>query len=239
MARRTAYEIVDWEEHFEVAQTKRNRHHKHSWVAMPNKHDGKGYRRLAKRKDFLSVFGAWCLIAEVASKCPKRGLLADSDGPLCTEDIAIKTGASEAEMDAALKVLCSKAIGWMRSVHYSVHDLTAVRPQSDPDTPTRQDQTEQYNTEPNNTVQGPHEIKISSCDDCYDRSIPPIAIALAVTGEKHSGRAANSFSKEYGRVGDSGFRDAVARTFKDLKKGGINKPGALLNSKLQLLPDVR
>lgn len=93
---RPLYRIVEWDHHYEVSQSKRaERPEKLAWVAIPNKHDGKGFRRVARQTDAADLFAAWVLILEVASKCAPRGTLIDSDGHLNAMDLADKTGFPE------------------------------------------------------------------------------------------------------------------------------------------------
>lgn len=110
----TTYRIRNWGEHFEKAQTRACK--VVSWVPFPNKHDGKGYRRIMRLKDGAAIYGAWVLIVQVASKCKVRGVLADDDGPLSAKDISDKTGLPEKLVENALKALCSKEIGWVEHV---------------------------------------------------------------------------------------------------------------------------
>lgn len=105
------YSIRDWDSHFEVAQSKRSERTR--WVAIPNKHDGKSFRRLMRMKNGMALYGAWILIVQVASKCPVRGRLEDDDGPLTAADIADKASADEKIVQAALDACSSKAIGWI------------------------------------------------------------------------------------------------------------------------------
>lgn len=105
------YSIRDWDEHFEVSQSRKNKHMR--WVSIPTKHDGKSFRRLMLREDGTTIFCAWVLIVQVAAKCPRRGILADADGPLDAFDLHIKTGCPVTVFDNALKALVSKEIGWM------------------------------------------------------------------------------------------------------------------------------
>lgn len=107
-----AYRIVDWNNNFEKAQTRKNEGPL-KWVGIPTKHDGKGFRRIMSREDGPQIFAAWVLIVQVAAKCPQRGLLIDSDGPLTAEDLAFKTGCPETLLATALSVLCSEKIGWI------------------------------------------------------------------------------------------------------------------------------
>lgn len=115
----TLYVIRDWDQHFEVAQSKRSkRPERTQWVPIPNKHDGKSFRRLMKMKNGPALYGAWVLIVQVASKCQVRGTLCDGDGPLTAADIADKTLVDEKIIQAALDACSSKAIGWIESREY-------------------------------------------------------------------------------------------------------------------------
>lgn len=110
----TMYVIRDWNEHFEISESRKYKNL--SWVALPNKHDGKSYRRLVRLEDGAAIFGVWIAIVQVASKCPERGVLADADGPLTPEDISDKTGMSESLVVRALEVLSSERIKWIIAV---------------------------------------------------------------------------------------------------------------------------
>lgn len=115
MAGVPTYRIKGWDSHgFQVAQNSRTRGPL-KWVAMPTKHDGKGFRRLMRHKEGAAYFGCWCLIVQVAAKCPTRGVLADGDGPLSSSDLHLKTGAPEELMTRAMKFL-SDEIGWLERV---------------------------------------------------------------------------------------------------------------------------
>ena len=107
----TLYKIKDWEKHFENYESKRYQTLK--WVAIPNKHDGKGFRRIASLPNCERVLCGWYLMLELASKMPKRGILADDDGPLTPEDMALKTGFPVDCFRDAITSLISPQIGWM------------------------------------------------------------------------------------------------------------------------------
>lgn len=111
------YRIKDWDRHFEIAQSRKC--DKLFWVAVPNKHDGKGYRRVARHERAGDVFSAWILILQVASKCPTRGVLADADGEITAEDLADKTGFAKDIFDLAFTVLTDKKIGWLEVANTS------------------------------------------------------------------------------------------------------------------------
>lgn len=110
------YEIVEWDRDFEISQGRRSK--KHEWVAIPNKHDGKGYLRVASQKNGVEIFAAWCLMVQLASKMPVRGVLADEDGPLTLEDMAIKTRMPVAIFEQAAEYLTRPEIGWLRVCDY-------------------------------------------------------------------------------------------------------------------------
>ena len=90
---------------------------------MPNKHDGKSYRRLMRRPDGLAIYAAWILIVQVASKCRPRGVLADDTGPLTADDLAIKTDGPAETFATAMEVLSSPDIGWLEAL--SLEDARA------------------------------------------------------------------------------------------------------------------
>lgn len=109
------YRIRGWFDHFETSES-RKRVHALPWVGVPTKHDGKTFRRLMRRADGVTIYGAWVLILAVAAKCPTRGTLADEDGPLSADDIADMTGATADVIKNAMEVLTSDAIRWVEVV---------------------------------------------------------------------------------------------------------------------------
>ena len=111
------YQIKDWDHLFEIAQSRKcERLH---WVAVPNKHDGKGYRRVAKHPRATDIFTAWILILQVGSKQVQRGLLVDGKEPITPEDLADKTGYSEEIFILAFDVLTDPKIAWLEKVNSS------------------------------------------------------------------------------------------------------------------------
>lgn len=107
----TLYQIRNWDVHFENSQSRKYR--AVSWVPIPNKHDGKSFRRLMQLADGMEIYAAWILLVQVASKCPKRGVLADDDGPLSAGDVSLKCDAPEHVMEKAMTILSSPEIGWL------------------------------------------------------------------------------------------------------------------------------
>jgi hypothetical protein len=144
------YSIKNWAKHYEKAQTRKVENAQ--WVPVPVKHDGKGFRRLMAMPNGASIYGAWMLILQVAAKCKVRGTLADEDGPLTAEDLALKTGCPESLFSEALEVLSGSAVGWML-VSRTQRDTTPV--DSDPKSLQLQDRTEQDITGQNKEEDAP------------------------------------------------------------------------------------
>jgi hypothetical protein len=110
---RIRYRIRRWDELFENAQSRKTG--RLSWVPVPNKHDGKSFRRLMALPNGPAIYGAWILTLQVASKCPERGVLADADGPLTAEDLAVKTDCPETLFDEVFAELTSEKIPWLEA----------------------------------------------------------------------------------------------------------------------------
>ncbi len=103
--------IADWDKHFEYADSRKlvQLH----WLRFRTRHDGQGFQRLIRKPNGVELFGAFILIAQVASKMEKRGVLANEHGDLDAEDIGIMCGAPTEIIDRALKVLSEPKIGWV------------------------------------------------------------------------------------------------------------------------------
>lgn len=114
MMSQTLYRIRNWSEVFENSQSRQ--YQRLTWTPLPNKHDGKSYRRLISMADGPALYGAWVLLVQVASKCPERGVLADQDGPLDAEDLSHKTGAPAELFARAFEVLTQPKIAWVEVV---------------------------------------------------------------------------------------------------------------------------
>lgn len=108
------YRVRNWHKSHENAQSRKVQSCR--WVSVPNKHDGKSFRRLIAMPNGLALYGAWILILAVASKCPRRGVLADEDGPLSPDDLALKTGSPSDVFREAFEVLADPKIGWLETV---------------------------------------------------------------------------------------------------------------------------
>jgi len=112
----TGWAIRNWWLHFEIAQSRRARYT--AWFACPNKHDGKGWRRLARHEANQdgSILCAFYLMCEIASKMPVRGLLADEDGPLTSLDMSDATGYAAGMFETAFPILSAPQILWLEHI---------------------------------------------------------------------------------------------------------------------------
>ncbi len=126
------YRIKDWALHFENAESRKIKGAR--WLPLPNKHDGKGFRRMARHPRKVEVFCAWTLILQVASKCPVRGELADENGPLTALDLEDITDFPEEIFTLAFEVLKQDRIGWIDEIPWPgpVHQ---EKPGESPDAP--------------------------------------------------------------------------------------------------------
>ena len=104
-------EIANWEEGFEIAQSRR-RSGRLSWVAMPTRHDSRGYRKLIRSKGGVRHFACWCVLVQVAARCSTRGVLADDRGIALTfDDFEALTDIPASYFESAIPILCD--IGWI------------------------------------------------------------------------------------------------------------------------------
>lgn len=133
-----AYRIKDGTELFETYETGKLK--TLSWVPLPNRHDGKGYRRLLRLQQGPLFYAAWIGMLTVASKCKPRWILADADGPLTAEDLSIKTDIPAEVFEAAIKALITKEIGWLEEVDLEAALLeSAVKTAERAGTPARRE----------------------------------------------------------------------------------------------------
>ena len=108
MATNKIYEITNWNQHFEKAQTRSKPVAKHSWVAMPNKHEGLGFKKIMRDDRGLEIFAVWILLVQIASKAPIRGRLADEDGePYSFDDLALYACCKTEAIEYAIPFLVS------------------------------------------------------------------------------------------------------------------------------------
>lgn len=107
------YRVRDWHKYFETHDSRKLK--RLSWVPMPNKHDGLGFRVLMGGQNGLENFACWVLAVQVASKCSPRGSLVDGSGRgLTATELSLKTGAPIKSYERALPLLVQ--IGWLEEV---------------------------------------------------------------------------------------------------------------------------
>ena len=108
------YRIIGWDA-FENHESRKLK--SLSWVAMPNHHDGAGYRSLVERPNGAALYGAWCVLVQIASRCPPpRGRIMSPGGPLGANELALKTGIPAATFDELFKIACDPSVGWLESI---------------------------------------------------------------------------------------------------------------------------
>lgn len=110
----TYYKVKNWDYHFMKADNRKVK--RMTWVGVPTKHDGKGFRRIAAMERNAQIFTAWILLLQVAAKMPVRGTLCDEDGPLTAEDLELKTGFQREYFELAFTVLTGPKVGWLERI---------------------------------------------------------------------------------------------------------------------------
>lgn len=108
------YQIHNWHQYYETAETRKLKNL--LWVPTPNKHDGVGFRRIARHPRAVEIFCAWNLILQIASKCQARGVLEDDNGPLTATDCGDKTGFPDEIFEVAFEVLSDPKIRWIDKI---------------------------------------------------------------------------------------------------------------------------
>lgn len=105
-----AYRIKDWYKLYETHDTKKLK--RMTWVPIPNKHDGEGYRTIIEHERGPEIFAAWILLLQVASKCEPRGeLINRGNEPITALSMSKKTGMPGDCFTLAFKVL--EEINWL------------------------------------------------------------------------------------------------------------------------------
>ena len=206
-----AYQIKDWSKIFEDANSRKRRGPMNR-VLVATKHDGKGMKRLMLREDAARVYGAWMILVQLAAKCPTRGVLADDDGPLSLQDIHLKTGLSEADIQHALSILSAGPFHWL----------------TPPDTPSR----ELPRSKPN-PVEGLDDVasvpgrltddvvslleRLSVHEGLWGRLEPTVSVSDVLNGWLRIDRGRAGAGETFVRlVNDSRVRSTVPMVFSDL-----------------------
>ena len=123
------YRVKNWENLYENSESKKLKHAR--YVLIPNKHDGKGFKRLASHPKKVEILAGWTLILQIASKMPNRGELRDEDGDLTAEDMSYMTSFPEKIFEITLEVLSDEKIGWIEKMSNSLD--TPDNPLDSPD----------------------------------------------------------------------------------------------------------
>ncbi len=111
--------IKNWEERYENAHSRKRT--TLMWVPVPNSHDSLGYCTLMNMKGGVEIYGVWIVLLTLASKCPKRGELANEHGvPYSPQEISLKTRCPIKSINEALKTL--EKIGWISTSANEVAD---------------------------------------------------------------------------------------------------------------------
>jgi hypothetical protein len=117
------YRIVDWDTIFENNRTRELK--RLDWIPVPNKHDTDGYTELLDHPNGTAHYGAWLLMAQVASKCDPRGtLLREGQIPHTPQTIARRSHSSAAVIEEAIPRLLK--IRWLEVVVVKPDALTAI-----------------------------------------------------------------------------------------------------------------
>lgn len=91
-----------------------------SWLAIPTKHEGRGWKRVTRRKDAPIVVAGWYPTLQVAAKMPVRGVLATLEGPLTPSDLSEYTFLPAKVFETCLSVLALADIGWVERKPWDV-----------------------------------------------------------------------------------------------------------------------
>jgi hypothetical protein len=113
----TGYTITNWGHLYENSETKKLKSLK--WVALPNKHDGLGFRLMVREKDGPQLFAAWVCIVQIASRAElkdERGTLVRGGRPMTADDLEAMTGFDSALFDRAFSFFSSPRVNWITKV---------------------------------------------------------------------------------------------------------------------------
>lgn len=111
-------QIVDWDRYFENDRSRTRI--QCSFVCVPNKQHGMGFRRLMLEPDGAMIYGIFHLLLGACSqqRKPRQGFLTDDGsrrGRAWTEeDLAVKFGRPLEEITRSISMLITEKIGWLR-----------------------------------------------------------------------------------------------------------------------------
>lgn len=130
------YQIRDWNRNFE--NNKSREIDRCSFVCLPNKQHGMGFRRIMAELDGGTIYGVWvCIVAACSQQeAPRAGWLTE-DGKKTgaawgASDIALKIGRPTNEIERCLSVVASPRVGWLATHEVPVNcPSTADEPPAD------------------------------------------------------------------------------------------------------------
>lgn len=114
------YQIRDWNRNFE--NNKSREIDQCSFICLPNKQHGMGFRRIMAELDGATIYGIWvCILAACSQqKAPRLGWLTEdgkkTGAPWTSTDIALKIGRPTNEIERCISVVSSPRIGWLSAV---------------------------------------------------------------------------------------------------------------------------
>jgi len=109
------YRIKRWNAVFENNRSRelKNTH----WVAMPNSHDTLGYLTLVALPNGAALYGAWCVLVQIASRCKPRGtLVQDGSRPHTARTLALKSRLPQELFEELFEVLRLPDIEWIEAL---------------------------------------------------------------------------------------------------------------------------
>lgn len=164
------YRISNWEETFEVSQSKRCEVMK--WIALPYNPSSYGFCALMERPDGPEIYGIFCVLALEASQSRTRGELTrgSREIPHDARSLSVKLRVKEAKLKTAIQVLSSDEIGWIEAEIIPEEqdqslpgfDSEVTPSRVDTSVPTEQNRTEQDETEQDETEQDPTSKEVES-----------------------------------------------------------------------------
>lgn len=124
------YQVPSWDEFFENAKSRT--YDECSFVCMPNKQHGLGFKRIWSQPDGPALFGCWCALIQTLSRQrkPRRGYLtdtgrapagycADGDVPgtiLTADDLAFMWGCPVELVQRMFEVCSGPKVGWLKAL---------------------------------------------------------------------------------------------------------------------------
>lgn len=201
-----ALRVRDWGDHYEISQTRRVAK-RMRWVPVPTKHDGRGFRRLIRSENGPALFGAFVLAVEVAAKCPRRGVLADFEGPIDPDDLEAKTGCPAEIFERMIRKCLSEKIRWLETVEVSADanakEMEVFEGKSDV-SPTwlgvRSDASAQYRTLQDTTLQEKSDHLETSLTENHQERFLVSQLASRVAGEAKKLFSLAKYKKSDGRI---------------------------------------